>query len=143
MINTTYDTVKQICHFEGLRTEAYVCAGGRLTIGYGHTQGVEAGDRVTEEEALELLYADLRKAEQTVEKAVGTLRQNQADALVSFVFNVGATRFLCSRLLRLLKHNKDSADIPKEIRRWVYAGGKKLKGLETRRDWEARKYADH
>ena len=141
MINITNDTVKQICRFEGLRTEAYVCAGGRPTIGYGHTQGVKMGDRISQEKALELLYVDLKKAEQTIEKAIGTLRQNQLDALVSFVFNVGETNFLSSRLLRLIKHDKDSTDIPKEIRRWVYASGIRLKGLVERREWEARKYA--
>ena len=27
-----------------------------------------------------------------------------------------------------------------QLKRWVYAGGKKLKGLERRRDWEAKRY---
>lgn len=57
------------------------------------------------------------------------------DALVSFAFNVGTHAFEISTLRRKLNREEylDAAD---EFLRWVYAGGRKLRGLVRRREAE-------
>ncbi len=36
-MDISYMLLDKLKEFEGLRLEAYRCAGGKLTIGYGHT----------------------------------------------------------------------------------------------------------
>ena len=60
------------------------------------------------------------------------LNQDQFDALVSFVFNVGAGAFEGSTLLRLLNEGR-YRDVPKQLDRWVKADGRTLEGLVRRR----------
>ena len=60
------------------------------------------------------------------------LTQPQFDALVSFVFNVGAGAFRKSTLLKKLNAG-DYAEATAEFPRWVKGGGKTLPGLVVRR----------
>ena len=112
-----------------------------LTIGYGHTgtnakgESLQEGDTVTPEQAKRLLYEDVLWAEDAVNEQRLHLTQNQFDALVSFVFNVGATAFAHSTLLKKLK-SCDFEDAADEFLRWNKAGGKALRGLTTRREVE-------
>ena len=55
MMKVSRILIQQIKEFEGFRPNAYKCPAGVWTIGYGHTFGVKRGDKVTEEEAEELL----------------------------------------------------------------------------------------
>ncbi len=66
--------------------------------------------------------------------------QGQFDALVSFVFNLGIGRLLHSTLLRVIRNGGSKSQIQREFKKWVYAGGKRLRGLEKRREWEARRF---
>lgn len=128
--------VNVIKEFEGLRLQAYQCSAAVWTIGYGHTAQVKAGDVITASQAERLLRLDLRQAEQTVLTQVQVpLNQNQFDALVSFIFNVGAGAFRRSTLLRRL-NTHDYAGAASELLRWVHAGGVRLRGLERRRERE-------
>ena len=69
---------------EGLRLTAYRDETGRLTIGYGHAEGVQAGQTITEEEAEQLLVDDMDEAGAEVSRLVTVpLAQGQFDALVS------------------------------------------------------------
>ncbi len=81
--------------FEGLELEAYQDIAGIWTIGYGHTgDDVEPGMRISEREAEALLRKDLRPREDAVDRfASVSLNQNEFDALVSFVYNIGANAF--------------------------------------------------
>ena len=125
---------------EGLRLEAYEDAAGVPTIGYGHTKDVRMGDRISEYWAKELLRDDIDEAEQQV-KELGIARtEGQLDALTSFVFNLGIGRLKESTLLRVIREGGSKQQIRKEFKRWVYAGGKKLPGLVTRREWEAKRF---
>lgn len=145
MINTM-TTSKEgydlIAHFEGFEERAYVCAGGKLTIGYGHTKGVKEGDVITKEQGLQYLREDVAVAERAVRKWVhAPLKQNQFDALVSFVFNVGAGNFASSSLLREVNFDaNDFADIRPRFMAWVYSKKRKIEGLERRRKAEADMY---
>ena len=126
---------------ECLRLEAYSCPGGKWTIGYGHTEGVRKDDRITEEQAERFLDADIARAEEAVKRLVKSeLSQNQFDALVCFVFNVGEGAFAESTLLKLLNADPDDPRIIDEFMRWVHADGKRLPGLINRREDEARLY---
>ena len=123
--------------FEGLRLTAYDDGGGVQTIGYGHTGNVQPDSTIDEEEATRLLKADLLTAEQCVDECVEVqITQEQFDALVSFVFNVGCNAFNHSTLLRLLNAgNKEAAAA--QFSRWTKDGGKVLAGLIRRRAAEA------
>ena len=119
---------------EGLRTEAYKCPAGIWTIGYGHTGKVKATDKITEAEAEQLLAEDAETAGKTVSTLVKKpLNQNQFDALVSFVFNLGCRNFAGSTLLRRINRNPQDNAIREEFARWVYSKGQRLDGLVKRR----------
>ncbi len=122
-----------IKHWEGFRSNAYLCPGNVWTIGYGHTKNVYQGMCISKAQAEELLKEDLKHFENAVRKFV-TVKLNQAqfDALVSFTFNVGVYAFKKSTLLRLVNQGsfKGAAN---QFDRWVYANRKKLPGLIKRR----------
>ena len=126
--------------YEGLRLEAYKCPAGVWTIGYGHTKGVYKGMSITKEEAEKLLQQDVSVFELQVINTVGKLAACKIDALVSFAYNVGIAAFRNSTLCRKVKANSDDPAIRNEFMKWIYAGGKKLQGLERRRKEEAEMY---
>ena len=119
---------------EGLRLKAYLPTKNDVwTIGYGHTHGVYQGMTITEQQAEQFLHEDVKWAEDAVNQYVHvSLTQNQFDALVSFVFNVGTGNFSNSTLLRLLNKGdyKGAAD---QFLRWNKQKGVVLNGLTTRR----------
>lgn len=140
-MKTSKEGVELIKSFETLSLTAYRCSAGVLTIGYGHTKGVREGDCITEYYAEMYLREDLATAEAAVNKAVKVpLKQCQFDALVSFVFNVGAAAFAESTLLKCINNNDTDEAIREEFARWIYAGREKLSGLVRRRQAEAYMY---
>lgn len=125
--------INLVKRFEGLELKAYRDSVGILTIGYGHTHAVKAGDIITGEQADAFLREDLQVAELTVNTNVKVkLTQGQFDALVSFVFNLGSGNFVKSTLIKKLNVG-DYAGAADEFGKWVNAGGKKLPGLVKRR----------
>ncbi|HII4328457.1 TPA: lysozyme [Enterobacter cloacae] len=122
--------------FEGCRLRAYQCSANVWTIGYGHTHKVHPGDCITQEEAEQLLAKDIKLFEGVVNRLVKvSLTQNQFDALVSFVFNLGEGNLSSSTLLKHL-NSGDYLSAANELPRWVNAGGKKIPGLVRRRNAE-------
>lgn len=127
---------------EGLRLVAYPDPGSAnglpVTNGYGSTRRLDGGpwtvgERITETEAVALLSRDLSDAEAAVNRLVKVpLTQSQFDALVSFVFNVGAGAFERSTLLRVL-NSGDYAGAAAQFGRWIYNDGKVMQGLSARR----------
>lgn len=141
MMKTSEIMKTQLKSFEGLLLVATEDVGGVLTIGYGHTgKDVSEGDRISEYWAEELLKRDLEKVESQVNRLGVARTQGQFDALVSFVFNLGIGRLLHSTLLRVIRNGGSKSQIQREFKKWVYAGGKRLRGLEKRREWEARRF---
>ena len=130
----------QLMMMEGLRLTAYRDAAGVPTIGYGHTKGVRMGDRISEDWARKLLRQDVAEVERQVKAMRVASSEGQLDALVSFAFNVGIGRLRRSTLLRLIREGGTKQQIQREFKRWVYAGGQRLRGLELRREWEARRF---
>ena len=135
--NKGIDFIKK---YEGFRAKAYRCRANVLTIGYGHTLNVKSTDVITLDEAEVFLRQDVEFAEKEVNKHNLNINQNQFDALVSFVFNLGVGNFARSTLLRKIKSNANDPTIKKEFERWIYAGGKVLNGLVRRRKEEADLY---
>ena len=64
------------------------------------------------------------------------LTQNQFDALVAWIYNLGPTNFKASTLLNVLNAG-EYENVPEQIKRWNKAGGKVLDGLIRRREAEA------
>jgi lysozyme len=126
--------LKLIKCYEGLKLKAYRCPAGKKTIGYGHvilpTEGLT---HITQEKADELFLGDVKWAEDCVNKSVKTpLSQNEFDALVSFVFNLGSGAFVGSTLLKYLNLSR-LTEAGAQFDRWTRAKGKVLPGLVKRR----------
>lgn len=98
------NNIEIIKRHEGLRLFAYLPTPNDVwTIGYGHTKTAKPGMRITEAQAEELLRSDIRWVEDTINRLVKVnINQNQFDALGSLVFNIGASQFSKSSVLRRL-----------------------------------------
>ena len=143
--NKGVDLVKE---FEGLHelkedgmVYPYKCSAGVLTQGFGSTRGIKADQGWTTEYCEERLTKDLNEHAEAIKHYVTVpLTQNQYDALVSFIFNLGATAFRNSSLLKILNQNKYH-EVPAQLMRWDKArvNGKliPLAGLTRRRAAEA------
>ena len=123
--------------YEGLRLVAYVCPGGKLTIGYGHTgPDVKSGQKIDVERANELLIKDVQRFEVAVNELVTVpMTQGMLDALISFSFNLGAGSLKSSTLLKKL-NAADLVGAANEFLKWNKAKGKVLDGLTERRKSE-------
>ena len=125
---------------EGLRLEAYRCAAGVVTIGYGHTEGVQMGQSISAAEAERLLEQDLWRCERLLNTMGIPFRQGQFDALASFIFNLGGGTFVSSTLCKKIQRGAADEEVAAEIVKWVHGGGKVLPGLQRRRVREANMY---
>ena len=89
-----------------------------------------------------MLLHEIKEYETYVNDMVNVdLTQNQFDALVSWVFNLGPANLAASTLLKVL-NAKDYEGVPAQIKRWNKAGGKVLQGLIRRREAEALLFQD-
>lgn len=127
---------------EGLRLHAYKCPAGVWTIGYGHTNGVEQGQIITQEKADKYFDDDIYSiAEYPISdilyKNNVEVNQDQFDALCSFVYNVGIGNFKKSTLLKKVLANPNDTSIAGEFKKWNKSGGKELSGLTLRRELES------
>ena len=136
-MRTSEAGVNLIKTFEGCRTTAYRCSAGVWTIGYGHTTDVKEGMTITQHQCDVMLEVDIEQYENYVnDYVVVSLTQNQFDALVSWVYNLGPTNFRKSTMLKVL-NDGNYDEVPYQMKRWNKAGGKVLKGLVIRREAEA------
>lgn len=127
---TAYELTKQ---FEGCKLVAYLDSGNVPTIGYGHTRGVKIGDKITQAQADAWLIEDMKSAENDVTRlAKVALTQNQFNACVDFVFNLGGTNFAKSTLLKFINEGKFK-EAANEFPKWNKCAGKELVGLTRRR----------
>lgn len=142
-MKTSSAGIDKIKQYEGLRLTRYLDSAGLPTIGYGHL--IVAGENfttITESFASMLLIKDLESAEAKVKKYVGTpINQNQFDALVSLVFNIGTAAFKNAdgsktQLMKAI----DAGDwrlAATKMQLFNRAGGVVNVGLQTRRASEA------
>lgn len=134
---------KLIKEFEVCKLYAYRCPAGVLTIGYGHTKGVKAGMAITQDMANKYLQEDVKFAENALNKMNIKFSQNEFDALVSWIFNLGEGNFNTSTLKKKILVRAASFEIADQIIRWVNAGKKVQTGLQKRRIAEANMYIGH
>jgi GH24 family phage-related lysozyme (muramidase) len=147
--------IELIKSFEGFRAQMYNDPVGHCTIGYGtllHTGNCDGrpaeqpyASGVDEARATELLRQKVAEFQQVVNDRVSVpLNQNQNDALVSFVYNIGGAAFGSSTMLRVLNESKYD-QVPGELRKWTKArkDGQvvELPGLVKRRTAEAELFA--
>lgn len=142
----TEEGLRLLKQFEGFRMEAYRCAAGVWTIGYGNTQyedgsKVKEGDKITKEEAERLLLLKVEEFEGAIKIA---LKDNKTvlppvciSALTLLAYNIGITAFFKSTLYKVLRKDaNDLKGIEQQWLRWNKAGGKVLAGLSKRREQE-------
>ena len=138
-----YNLIKS---FEGLEFSEYKCSAGKRTVGYGHlitrndrildrALGRERGEAVviSELEAEDILCLDIRKCEAVLyDNIKAPISQNEFDALISFVFNLGGGNFKASTLLKCLNEGEYlvAAD---QLLRWCHVGKRVSQGLLKRR----------
>ncbi len=144
-MNISQNGLEFIASFEGFADHLYndPSPAGHCTIGIGHKlhdgncdgraneQPYQNG--ITKAQALDLLEDDVVSRVATVNEAVTVpLNQNQFDALVSFVFNLGAGAFRAAYFLVKLNQG-DYAAVPPGLMLYVHADGVRLEGLVRRR----------
>lgn len=144
MRQITKQGLELIKRFEGFEPEVYLDAAGYPTIGYGHLIRKHEHDMfkngISEPAAEALLAKDVVVAEKAVLRLIRVpLTDGQFDALVSFTFNLGSGALQRSTLRRKVNRDEHN-EVPREFMRWVWAGGRKLKGLIRRRAAEAELY---
>jgi lysozyme len=124
---------------EEYRGNAYNDGVGVQTIGFGTTQGVKKGDKITVERALVKLGQNIGEKEAAMRACMGPvpLYQNEWDAYVSLSYNIGTGAFCKSTLVKKLKQTPpDYSGACKEILKWNRGGGRVLPGLVVRRNDE-------
>ena len=136
------ELLNKIKEFEGFSNTAYKCAGGVWTCGFGTTKDITPTTRCTRSEAEQWLLRDLAPIEAYLSSVPWIDRQSKFDACADFCYNLGIGAFKGSTLLKKIKAGAPTEEIQAEFRRWVYAGGKVLKGLVKRREWEAQRWAE-
>jgi lysozyme len=132
-------TLVGIAIHEQYRGDAYLPTPQDVpTVGFGTTEGVKLGDKITPERALVRLLADAGRFEQAVKRCAPVpMHQHEFDAYVSFTYNVGEGAFCGSTLAKKL----NAGDYPgacRELLRWDKQAGKTLRGLTVRRQAEYR-----
>lgn len=111
------------------------------TVGFGTTsydiKGLKVGQEYSQADVIKMFETTIGTYEKAVNKHVTVkLNQNEFDALVSFVYNVGIGAFKKSTLLRLLNRGQRVLATD-QFHRWDKAGGKEHEGLRRRRSSEA------
>lgn len=135
------------CHKrDGNLFKPYVCPGGVLTLGWGHTnhhgRQFDKNARWTRQECDAAFDEDMIDFARQVDAAVKVpLKQHQFDALVSFAYNAGIGNLRSSTLLRKLNAG-DAEGAALEFHRWNRSNGKVLPGLVRRRAAEALLFQD-
>ena len=122
---------------EGYRDHAYIPVAGDVpTIGFGTTENVKMGDKVTVTQALNRAMIDVQEFEGAIKSCVKVpLHQYEYDAYTSLAYNIGSGAFCRSTLVRLLNQEKYD-EACKQILRWDFFKGKPLRGLTVRREKE-------
>lgn len=152
---TSKNFFKHLESIEGREKFVYLDSGGAPTIGLGHlltksermsgkiiigSVPVKYVNGLTDEQIDKLAAQDIAVVVKAINRLVKVpLNQNQFDALVSFVFNIGVgnskSGFAGSKLLKKLNSGL-YAEVPFQMRRWIWDNGVKVNGLKNRREKE-------
>jgi lysozyme len=134
-----------IARFEGEILRVYLDPVGLPTLGIGHLltpaerQAMPVGTPITKEMSRKFFRSDIARFESALNELVTTANQNQVDALLSLMFNIGEAGFKRSSVLRYHRH-RNYAAAANAFLLWNKAGGRVLKGLVNRRKAERELY---
>jgi len=122
MANNTGETgLNLIKAYEGLRMSAQYTPSQEWSVGYGHRSTARHGMSVTEGDAIRLLKDDVKPLEEVISNTVrAPLNQNEHDALVSLIFNIGEENFKRSTVLRKLNAG-DKLGAAEAFEKWTKA----------------------
>lgn len=137
MMTTSNQGKNLIKEAEGLRLDAYRCPAGIPTIGWGHTKGVKLGQHITVQQAEDMLVEDIAPIERLLNGLKINFRQEQFDALVSWIFNFGEGKFKGSTMYKRIIANAKDEEITDQLVKWINTAGRPLLGLMKRRVAEA------
>ena len=135
---TSQKGIDLIKKFEGFSDKEYICPAGKPTIGYGHVVLANEyfQEPMTRRAAEILLKKDLEPRQKSLNSFLKVkVNQNQFDALISLIYNIGVDNFRKSTLLKFINERLFDK-VPDQFRRWRFSNGKVLKGLVTRREEE-------
>lgn len=124
---------------EGCVLHSYQDIAGYATIGIGHLIKSKESfpENITYQQAEDILRKDLLYTAASIIRLVKVpLFDSQYAALLSFVFNIGTGSFQASTARSRLNRG-EYAGVPEAMQYWVYAGGRKSRGLINRRKREA------
>ena len=139
-MNVSQKGIDLIKEFEGCKLKAYKDSVGVWTIGWGNTSHAKSGMTITQSQAEIFLNDDIKPIE-TLLNAMGiNYTQNQFDALVSWIYNLGSGNFRSSTMYRKILAKADEVEITDQLVKWHNAGGRPLLGLKRRRVAEANMY---
>ncbi len=127
-----------LLRFEGLRTKAYFCPAGKITIGVGHTgPEVRLQDEWSRDKCIVVMRMDAERFISGTLTICPTLadKPHALAAIADFSYNLGLGQLKASTLRRKLNAG-DIDGAAKELRKWVMGGGRKLPGLVIRRETE-------
>jgi len=144
-IQTAVELAVELCKkWEGFSAKPYICPAGYPTIGYGTvykpdgTKVTMSDSPISKETAEAWLRQEIAHNYMAgVLRASPILLQNTQllAAITDFAYNLGTARYRASTLRKRV----DVGDIEgcaTELRKWVYGGGKRLRGLVLRREDE-------
>ncbi len=143
---------QHIIKWEGCKKNPYLDVAGVPTIGVGFTTYLDGTKVTMQDPPLDEIQIDrildqkLNEFSRGVKTILGSellavMPQQSVDALISFAYNVGTGNLQKSTLLKKIKADKnDLPAIKAEFMKWVYAGGKVVKGLQRRREDEFEMY---
>lgn len=132
-MNISNKGLELIKSFEGCHLKAYRCPAGVWTIGWGHTNGVYEGMKISQAQADQFLYEDVQRFVNAVNQYQSrfNFNQNEFDALVSFTYNCGA-----GSLANVMACCNTKQEIAEECKLYNKGGGVVLPGLVRRRQAE-------
>jgi len=127
-----------VSYFEGFYPKTYIDPVGIPTVCFGETdKSITMQERFSKEQCYILLSASLQKHASGVSQCIYVpLKNHEAAAVLSWTYNVGVDAACKSTLVAKINAGAPAKEWCTELKRWVFADGKKLKGLELRRDAE-------
>ena len=147
-MHISQEGITLIKHYEGCPKDkdgnavSYRCAANKATIGYGSLKLIDGSPvtdniSITMQEAEDLLAHELVEYEGYINDLVKVpLKQNEFDAFVAWVINLGPSNLKSSTMLKVLNAGKYQ-EVPEQIKRWNKVNGKVNEGLVKRRKSEA------
>lgn len=137
-VHVEQEAFKLISKFESFSKKAYICPGGKKSIGYGFGYKNVKHRTITKQQADQILVRKINEYNRHLDRVVKIeLTPKKRVALLSLIYNIGVTQFDKSTLLKHLNKNRINK-ASKQFSLWVYAKHKRLAGLVLRREAERR-----